>query len=361
MNRRVAAIAELERVWATSSPTVTLLERALTHASVGTAPRKVRAQRAAGVPRRPRAGPAGRRDAGRRAHPDWREGELTRRHATLVAGKTCADVARRVGLPDRPCASPAATSKQGGRDNDRILGDAMEALMAAVYLDGGLGGRARRLRRGLDRRARGSRGRGAGREPKTRAAGVGDGGRPAAARAIARSRAAGRDHAPLFTVEVAVEGHAPGARRSARRCARPRRPPPGAAATARARHDRSTRAGFVAVIGAPNAGKSTLVNRLVGSKVSIVTQKVQTTRFPVRGVAIEGEAQIVLVDTPGIFQPRRRLDRAMVRAAWGGAAGRRRGRPSGRRPGRARAADGPGEGRRPQARRGRRRAPSSRA
>lgn len=80
-----------------------------------------------------------------------------------------------------------------------------------------------------------------------------------------------------------------------------------------------TRAGFVAVIGAPNAGKSTLVNRLVGTKVSIVTRKVQTTRFPVRGVAMEGETQMVLVDTPGIFTPRRRLDRAMVRAAWGGA------------------------------------------
>jgi GTP-binding protein Era len=80
-----------------------------------------------------------------------------------------------------------------------------------------------------------------------------------------------------------------------------------------------THAGFAAVIGAPNAGKSTLVNRLVGAKVSIVTQKVQTTRFPVKGVAIEGQAQIVLIDTPGIFKPRRRLDRAMVRAAWGGA------------------------------------------
>jgi len=80
-----------------------------------------------------------------------------------------------------------------------------------------------------------------------------------------------------------------------------------------------TRAGFCAIIGAPNAGKSTLVNRLVGSKVSIVSQKVQTTRFPVRGVAIEGESQIVLLDTPGIFTPRRRLDRAMVRSAWGGA------------------------------------------
>jgi GTP-binding protein Era len=80
-----------------------------------------------------------------------------------------------------------------------------------------------------------------------------------------------------------------------------------------------TRAGFAAVIGAPNAGKSTLVNRLVGAKVSIVTRKVQTTRFPVRGVAIQGEAQIVLVDTPGVFTPRRRLDRAMVKAAWAGA------------------------------------------
>jgi GTP-binding protein Era len=80
------------------------------------------------------------------------------------------------------------------------------------------------------------------------------------------------------------------------------------------------RCGFVAVIGAPNAGKSTLVNRLVGAKVSIVSRKVQTTRMRVRGVAIEGRSQIVLVDTPGIFQPRRTLDRAMVGAAWAGAA-----------------------------------------
>lgn len=84
--------------------------------------------------------------------------------------------------------------------------------------------------------------------------------------------------------------------------------------------EQPTRAGFAAIIGAPNAGKSTLVNRLVGSKVSIVTQKVQTTRFNVRGVVMAGRAQIVLVDTPGIFTPRRRLDRAMVHAAWGGAA-----------------------------------------
>ncbi|MBA4352066.1 MAG: GTPase Era [Rhodobacter sp.] len=81
-----------------------------------------------------------------------------------------------------------------------------------------------------------------------------------------------------------------------------------------------TRAGFVALIGEPNAGKSTLLNRMVGAKVSIVTHKVQTTRSRIRGVCMEGAAQIVFVDTPGLFRPRRRLDRAMVAAAWGGAA-----------------------------------------
>jgi GTP-binding protein Era len=80
-----------------------------------------------------------------------------------------------------------------------------------------------------------------------------------------------------------------------------------------------THCGFAAIIGAPNAGKSTLTNALVGSKVSIVTPKVQTTRMPVRGVVIRGQTQIVFVDTPGIFKPRRRLDRAMVKSAWTGA------------------------------------------
>lgn len=80
-----------------------------------------------------------------------------------------------------------------------------------------------------------------------------------------------------------------------------------------------TRCGFVALVGAPNVGKSTLVNQLVGTKVSIVTPKVQTTRSQVRGIAMHGEAQVVFVDTPGIFAPRRRLDRAMVQAAWRGA------------------------------------------
>ena len=80
-----------------------------------------------------------------------------------------------------------------------------------------------------------------------------------------------------------------------------------------------TRCGFVALIGAPNVGKSTLVNALVGSKVTIVSRKVQTTRALIRGIAIEGHSQIILVDTPGIFSPKRRLDRAMVSTAWSGA------------------------------------------
>ena len=80
-----------------------------------------------------------------------------------------------------------------------------------------------------------------------------------------------------------------------------------------------TRCGFVALIGAPNAGKSTLINQAVGTKVSIVSRKVQTTRALVRGIALEGKAQIIFVDTPGIFAPKRRLDRAMVATAWSGA------------------------------------------
>jgi GTPase len=89
--------------------------------------------------------------------------------------------------------------------------------------------------------------------------------------------------------------------------------------TAAAAESGDKRCGFVAILGATNAGKSTLVNALVGVKVSIVSHKVQTTRVPVRGIALEGESQLVFIDTPGIFNPTRRLDRAMVDAAWGGA------------------------------------------
>jgi GTP-binding protein Era len=83
--------------------------------------------------------------------------------------------------------------------------------------------------------------------------------------------------------------------------------------------DPATRCGFIALVGAPNAGKSTLLNALVGTKVSIVTHKAQTTRAQIRGVVTEGASQIVFIDTPGIFRPKRRLDRAMVKAAWTGA------------------------------------------
>jgi GTP-binding protein Era len=85
-------------------------------------------------------------------------------------------------------------------------------------------------------------------------------------------------------------------------------------------HQPVLRCGFVAILGAPNAGKSTLLNRLVGAKVSIVTHKVQTTRSQIRGIAVFGETQIVFVDTPGIFAPKKRIERAMVDAAWSGAA-----------------------------------------
>lgn len=95
--------------------------------------------------------------------------------------------------------------------------------------------------------------------------------------------------------------------------------PPEPAPAAPTEGEEPTRCGLVAVVGAPNAGKSTLVNRLAGSKVSIVSPKPQTTRFRIRAVVMQGRAQLVLTDTPGIFAPRRRLDRAMVAAAWEGA------------------------------------------
>ena len=208
----------------------------------------------------------------------------------------------------------------GGRRKTALLGDAMEAVIAAVYLDGGLEAARRLILRALGRADR----RGAGRRAATPRPRCRNGRRRAGCRRrpIVDLDREGPDHAPVFSVEARLEdGRAAEGRAASKRAAQQAAAEALLAPAGGARRDAAaTRCGLVALIGEPNAGKSTLLNRMVGAKVSIVTHKVQTTRTRIRGIAIEGAAQLVFVDTPGLFRPRRRLDRAMVKAAWGGAA-----------------------------------------
>ena len=293
------------------------------------------------------------------------EGRIAPRFNALVRRETCADVARQLGL-GAMLRLGRSEARSGGRRKEALLADAMEAVIAAVYRDGGFEAARRVVVRLWGDRI--GRVEADARDAKTAlqewAQARGD--EPPCYVEIGRE---GPDHAPLFTIEArprrraigprqgrqqargrAGRGRNPAGRRggggggwlrgrargggagprtrrvgatgrpAARRSRRAREIRRAAPTPRRAGHRTQTRAGFAALIGEPNAGKSTLLNRMVGAKVSIVTHKVQTTRARVRGVAVEGAAQVVFVDTPGLFAPRRGLDRAMVAAAWGGAA-----------------------------------------
>ena len=272
-----------------------------------------------------------------RAFPKADEGELSRRLADLVRTETCAEIARAIDLGDF-IRLGSSEANSGGRRRTAILADVCEALIGAVFVDGGYAPAAVLVDRLWSERMR-APARPL-RDPKT----------------VLQEWAQARGLPTPSYREVARTGphHDPNSRlwSNFRRSCRPKglvapsarlnRPPQARCCCARAsipplssrakRQDRhaamdearpdgapATRCGFVTLIGAPNVGKSTLLNALVGSKVSIVTPKVQTTRTLVRGIVLEGAAQIIFIDTPGIFVPRRRLDRAMVTTAWGGA------------------------------------------
>ena len=268
------------------------------------------------------------------AHPAASEGDLARGYNRLVRGQTCARVARDIGLGAYLILSESE-AESGGRNKETILADAIEALLGAIFLEAGFD-KARGVVRHLwqshlavvpqsaaDAKSalqEWAQGQGlalpeyveiARPGPITRRSSP-----PRCASAGMRpARGEGPPSAPRSEA-AASAARARGRARGARRWLMTRaRTPPSAGAVTEQR-----RCGFVAILGAPNSGKSTLLNALVGAKVSIVSHKVQTTRMPVRGIAIEGDSQLIFIDTPGIFRPRRRLDRAMVEAAWGGAA-----------------------------------------
>ena len=251
------------------------------------------------------------------------EGALARRLAALTRKEALAEVGAALDL-GRYLQMSRSEADTGGRSHPGMVADACEAVIGALYLDGGLDV-ARAVRRrcwapliGADSNPP--------QDAKTALQEWAQAARPAAA-GLSRAGDPGAGPQPGLRHRGARRG------RRARHWPRPLEARGGAGggrhpAQGRAEHRPMTEpetppladqhCGFVAIVGAPNAGKSTLLNRLVGSKVSIVSPKVQTTRNRVLGVVIDGAAQIVFIDTPGIFAPRRRLDRAMVKAAWRG-------------------------------------------
>ena len=250
-----------------------------------------------------------------RAFPHASEGELSMRLAKLVRRETCAEIAAEWDVGPHVVLG-LGEARGGGRKKAAILSDVCESIIGAVFVDGGFEAARDLILRGVGRPA--DRRRGARARRQDRAAGMGAG--PGARCAALRRGGAQR---PGACAAVRHAGRVAGLRaRDGRGEFEARRRAGGGAGVSRPAERRmsGTRCGFVALIGAPNAGKSTLINALVGEKVSIVTRKAQTTRSTVRGVVIRGEAQVVFVDTPGLFQPKRRLDRAMVASAWGAAA-----------------------------------------
>ena len=236
---------------------------------------------------------------------------------SLVRRDALARVATDIGLAAHLMVSESE-DEAGGRDNPSLLADTCEAVIAALYLDGGLAIAAEFVRRHWQPLVEEDREPPKDAKTELQEWAQGRGLALPSYRELYRGRAAPRAALPRRSGAVRYSA---GGRLGDAPSATPNGPRPRPCSSGSAgMPGETTRCGFVAVLGAPNAGKSTLVNHMVGVKVSIVSAKVQTTRVRVLGIFIEGRTQIVLIDTPGIFVPRRRLDRAMVAAAWGGAA-----------------------------------------